>query len=269
MIYEPGIYKNVSFNEYLAIKALSRSEKVKLLQSPSHYMHGEKKETPAMYFGSAYHLSALQPELLEKEYAVRPEGMDFRGAIGKAWKAQAEAAGKKIVTHEESDDMFYMSKRLWNHPTITPLLQNGEPELTIIWKHPDTEILCKARLDWVNMEKHIILDLKSCQDARLSKFANHAWDLKYHIQAADYQYGLYCVTKIEHPFYFIAQEKTAPYEPKLYRASQRFINKGQVEVARAIAIYQECLKSGKWPGYSEEEEELQPPAWVKDNPIIE
>jgi len=261
---QPGIYKGIPFDEYLAIKALSRSDLVLLLQSPAHYMYGDKKETKAMVFGSAYHLSSLQPEILEREFAVKPEGMHFGRGDGPEWKAAALAAGKRIVTHEESDDMFYMSRRLWNHPTITPLLSNGEPELTVIWQHPGTEILRKARLDWVNMEKHIILDLKSCQDARLPKFTNHAWDLKYHIQAADYQYGLYCATKIEHPFFFVAQEKTAPYELKLYRASQRFINKGQVEVARAIAIYQDCLKSGKWPGYSQDEEELQPPAWVKD-----
>jgi hypothetical protein len=259
----PGLY-HMTFDEYLAVPALSRSDIVKLLVSPLKYKEAEDKDTEAMEFGRAYHTYMLEIDRFEKEYIVKPK---FKGKGSKARREEWEEENKdkNTITIEGKDALKAMCDRLYKHPIAGPMLSDeGESELVVVWNDPITGALCKARIDRLNKKIPAEVDLKSCLDAREGPFKKSAWDKGYPIQAAFYRYGLYQVTGIEHPFYFIAQEKKPPYDLIVYKAGPDMLYHGQLACARGLAIYSECLRTDKWPGYPEETKELGVPGWVKN-----
>jgi hypothetical protein len=83
----PGIY-NISFDQYQAIDAVSKSGLDALAISPLHYwtfnLNPERikpKDTAAKVLGSAIHTSILEPERYEKEYVLDPQPEDFPGSL--------------------------------------------------------------------------------------------------------------------------------------------------------------------------------------------
>jgi hypothetical protein len=50
-------------------------------------------------------------------------------------------------------------------------------------------------------------------------------------------------------FVFVCVEKSAPYCVAVYQVDQAAIMQGQLEYHKALAIYQNCITTGIWPGY--------------------
>ena len=104
----------------------------------------------------------------------------------------------------------------------------------------------------------------------LSSFINYG----YHIQAAMYEMGIKAVTgcNIE-KFYFIVQEKEAPYITQLFNPEKTYMLYGQKAVHNGIQKYLECKEKGIWESYSDKVIELriEPPTddlngfWHKEN----
>lgn len=274
---EPGIYPDISNEAYHSGPGLSRSDFVKLLRSPAHYKFPpeEEKETPALLFGEAFHVAILQPKLFEKQYTTLPPDFDGRTTRGKALKADIEASGKQILKYDDFRAIDGMAKALLLHPEIARILETGIPEASCYWRDPAyPDILLKSRIDWLNMKESIILDLKSTTDARPGPFTKHAYDYHYHTQAAHYLSGVSIITGAEHrDFRFAAIEKESPYGLILYPAGDMFLQAGQIEVQKALRIYQDCMEKDYWPCYPTEMQELDIPEWVRrkmqNNVIIE
>lgn len=75
-------------------------------------------------------------------------------------------------------------------------------------------------------------------------------------------YGLTQITgKIHDKFYFVVVEDKAPYELMVYQASEEFLHIGNLDYIKAMEKYVECLKSGEWPGYPQETQQLEPSPW--------
>ena len=259
-----GLVLDVSNEDYHSGPGLSRSDLVRLLQSPAHFKLGEEKEqTPAMVLGQAFHTYTLQSELFDKKFVILPEDYDGRTAKGKALKA--EAGDKQTLKYGEWQDIKGMAEAIRAHPEIARLLMTGLPEVSGYWydlAYP--EILLKCRVDWLNLSENIILDLKSSTEARSEFFTKHAFNFNYHLQAAFYLYVVSTITKTPHrDFYFAVVEKVKPYGVMLYKATEEFIQAGEIEVQKALAIYADCLAKDEWPGYSQEVEPLGLPNWKK------
>uniref|UniRef100_A0A6H2A544 Putative exodeoxyribonuclease 8 PDDEXK-like domain-containing protein n=1 Tax=viral metagenome TaxID=1070528 RepID=A0A6H2A544_9ZZZZ len=272
MIIRPGFYR-IPDDEYHAGPGLSKSDLFLLLRSPAHYKaKEERKETPALILGSAIHVAVFQPKEFERRYVVKPEGMSFVTKEGKAWRSEQE--GSIILSFEDYKTCEGIKKAVRSHPIAADLLSDGEPEVTGYWDDPEApEILCKLRMDWVNKAKRIIVDLKSCMDAREHIFKRDAYNLRYHMQSSWYCYGVTQITRIEHrDFYFIAVEKDPPYGVAVYKASDDMTTEGLKDCAKALGIYKRCMEEGRWPCYPEEIVELGLPGWVtrkEPNFIIE
>ncbi|MCB1809896.1 MAG: hypothetical protein KDJ99_33425, partial [Candidatus Competibacteraceae bacterium] len=69
-----GIVAGIPEDEYHALPRLSQSSIKTLLRSPSHYKHGERKETAAMKQGSLIDIALTEPERLDADYHVVPAG---------------------------------------------------------------------------------------------------------------------------------------------------------------------------------------------------
>lgn len=61
--------------EYRSHPAISRSELAKMSESPEkfkYYREHPEAPTPALIFGQLFHAMALQPETVDKDFAVAP-----------------------------------------------------------------------------------------------------------------------------------------------------------------------------------------------------
>jgi exodeoxyribonuclease VIII len=133
----------------------------------------------------------------------------------------------------------------------------------MFWQMMD--INCKARPDYIRQDKGLILDLKTCLDARSDPFSRSCWNYRYHVQAAYYLDGYRVATEESaEAFLFIAIEKAPPYAVAVYHANEDMIDQGRSEYQRDLITYAECLAKDEWPGYPEEIASLVLPRWTQE-----
>lgn len=264
-------FVNMPAAEYHAVKALSNSGISKLLDIPAKFkawLDGETDEqTEAMLIGSAFHCMALEPEQFKARYHV----MENSGATkaGKDEKALAAAEGKTIITRRQYEEAVPLVNALHRHGMIHRLITDSSSikEYSLFWEEEidGVTIPCKARPDDVtSVERfgHIILDLKSMQNAAPASQPKTILDRGYHRQAWWYMRGLYRAAGIEAKgFYLAAVEKSPPWLPALVEVESAAIEQGGRECLKAMRLYAECTKSGHWPGYPETVIKVDLPDW--------
>jgi hypothetical protein len=141
-------------------------------------------------------------------------------------------------------------------PPTQRILAEGLPQVTMIWRDPKTDVLCKARPDWWRPD--CTADLKTTLEggAQQLRWPREASKHGYHVQAGAYTSGraVLCGGEIV-PFKFIVVEKVKPYPCMAYRTGSATMKKGDSEWNRALALYSECLDLDNWTrGYSDAEE---------------
>jgi len=236
---------------YNAREGLRATILKEILRSPAHakeMMTNPKPPTDAMVNGTLVHKAILQPNLLEK-MVVSPK-FDRRTNAGKAAAADFEATnvGKEIVDQETMDLVKGCVDKIYSHPVARAALSEGKAEQTILWQEDGLDF--KARPDFFT--NSIGVELKTARDASPRGFARQAGSLKYALQAAHYLRGLSHVLGEKHDtFLFVCVETTAPYAVAVYELDQESLKTGRAQWDRAVASYQECIKTGNWPGYSQ------------------
>lgn len=258
------IIPDMSAADYHAHPAVSKSILDKIAKSPLHakaYIEeGLPEPTPAMLFGTAYHMAVLEPERFANTYVVF-EG-DRRTKQGKADYESLITAGASIISRSDLDAITAMSMAVRNHPDAGPLLQGGLPEASIFWKDQDTGIECRCRPDYMrgsipDCPADTLVDLKSCEDASPAAFARSVHNYRYHVQAAHYMHGA-CVGR----FVFIAQEKKPPYAVAVYELDEDAIKQGLALRNRDLQTYASCREFNIWPGYPAGIQTLSLPKWA-------
>jgi exodeoxyribonuclease VIII len=269
---EPGIYKDISNEDYHRGPGLSASGLKLLAQSPSHFKGSVREETPAMRIGTALHTAVLEPDRFADEYVAAPD-IDRRTKAGKEAWAELEQSGKLVLSAKEYGDACGMAEAIRRHSIAVSLVSGGMAERSVYWEctavvadavgEEEVPFLCKARPDYIRplSKGHLVVDLKTTPDAR--DFERSAYSLGYHLQAAHYRSGLnstpYGAPK---SFVFVVVEKTPPYGVMVYDASQEFLNRGHDENTALYSLYAKCLKTGSWPGYEEKIQILSLPKWA-------
>jgi exodeoxyribonuclease VIII len=263
---KPGIYYDISFEDYLAIDAVNSSLlKDVAMRSCQHaqYNKTHPKESDALAKGKLFHTITLQPERFRSEFAIAPK-CDRRTKAGKAdWQTFLDQAGdKQAVSKEDYTEVFEMRKKVYEHPAAIQFVQNGKAEVTCVWVDKPTGLLCKARGDYEHRNFYTIVDLKSTKIASPGGFSREMRQYGYHIQAAFYTDGWKEITGENHDFVIVASEKTAPFCVGCYLVNEYTIEAGQKAYRRALDIYAEALKTGKFTGYSEDIEPIDIPDWA-------
>jgi hypothetical protein len=262
-----GVFQKTT-GDYFQADAISVSGMKKIKVSPMHYKEAEEiVETEAMTFGSAYHAFVLEPEKFEKDYYIFDDSVVCGALIAKgskspratndykAWKESemSFADGKTLLDKEDFKKLEAMKYRLFSHPYAKMLLTNGEPEVGLSGTLQTTagEINVKLKPDYIKSIKHIIVDLKTANDASIDGFTRAAADMDYHIQAAFYSDMVELMTNDQRPqkFVFIAQEKKKPFAFNLFECSPQFIGQGRYEYEMLLQLYKYCIDNNKWPGY--------------------
>lgn len=240
--------------EYRMHPAISRSELAKMSESPEKfkwYKEHPEPPTPALIFGQLFHAMALQPETLEKDFALAPN-VDRRTKARKEAFAEfeKESEGKTVVTADMYQQAEEMTEALYRNGYIKKLLA-GEKEKPFFWTDDLTGEECKCRADCLTTVggNLIIVDLKTTDNAETDAFMRSAVKYQYDLQAAMYSEGVKANTGKKPLFVFVAIEKKPPHAVNILQADELFVKHGYDLYREYIGIYHDCKNTGEWYGY--------------------
>ena len=275
-----GLHADVPESEYHErIPGLISRTAIKHFQhAPAVYkawLDGENEDedsTPALEFGAALHCALLEPPIFAVRYVVEPDFGDCRKTdrttkedakdnktARDAWRLGA--VGKRYLTAADQKAIDGMIATVRAHPYAAKMLVGGSSEITAIWRDEATGLRCKARADYYVGERRLIVDVKTCQDARDSAFARDCAKYGYHLQRALYGDGFAaCGFPIEN-FAFLCIEKKAPYLAKLHMLDIDSTVRGREAVRDAINGMAECLRANEFPGYDPSISTISVPRW--------
>lgn len=142
---------------------------------------------------------------------------------------------------------------------------DGQSEATALWR--EGPIWCRSRLDWLpDGTNHLtIVDVKTVTTgAGPLEWGSSMADLDAAIQAAFYERG---VIKLRKPksarVVFLVVEQDPPYAVGLYRPSGEAMAKAHDAVQATMDIWAQCLRTGEWPAYPKEIQNIDEPAWSR------
>lgn len=255
---ELGIFSGIDELVYHAgagEPSLSVSGAKRLLDSPARFRY-EQDHPPtsdAFDFGHAAHAKVLGVGL---EVTSVPLDLCAKNgarstAEAKAFMAEAKAAGKVVLKPEEIAVIDEMASALEANKAVMALLRDGQPEQSIYWRDPETNLLLRGRSDWVTQlhDSPVIVDYKTCQNANPDDFRWEVGKRFYHQQDAWYREGYEHLTGVPHGFVFIAQEKTAPYLPSVVELDNDARDIGAQRNAVARRVFLDCMTRDHWPAW--------------------
>lgn len=138
-------------------------------------------------------------------------------------------------------------------------LAAGRPEQTVIWK--ERGIWLRARIDWLSIDRRLILDYKTTTDATPAVFNRQITRMGYHIQEAFYRRGIKALTKTNPEFVILAQENVPPYGCSFHAIDAAMQEIADAKVESAIRMWASCLKASNWPGYHNQIHWCGPSTW--------
>ncbi|MFF2009140.1 PD-(D/E)XK nuclease-like domain-containing protein [Streptomyces sp. NPDC058195] len=269
---DPGIYPNLPMDQYHADRAsLSSSGARRLLppSCPALFRHEQDNPRPpkrTFDMGNAAHRLVLGdgPEL------VAVEAPDWRTKAAREERDAIRAAGGVPLLADEYDQVQAMADAIRRHPVASALFApgSGRPETSLFWRDRQTDVMRRARFDWMPDPRNgrlIIPDYKTCRSAEPSALARAVDEYGYHQQADWYRAGARALgIGDEHTaFVFVCQEKTAPYLITVFEPDMAALRIAAAKNRRAINTFAECTESGRWPGYSDDIEYLSLPPYAE------
>lgn len=254
--------------DYNQIVALNNSSFKHLERSPSHYRAWkdgllDAKTTDAQNFGIAAHCAILEPERFADDYLCLPDTSSCitaaqKAVMTKAAKKDLESSNKFLLSFADYQAILHMRHSIYQHPFSKYLLEQGSREWTHTWTDAPSGAFCKCRTDlWLPQHGNLIADVKVCQNLSDEEFGRHVACYKIHRQAAFYSDGLQAEA-----FLIIGMERTPPYAVRVFIVPDFLIKIGRAMYQPLCQLYQECLTSNQWPGFSLKVTPLKMPAYA-------
>jgi len=260
---KPGIYHDLSNEDYHSGPGLSSSAIKSILRSPLHYnweyvLGNRRQATAAMNLGSLVHTLILEPDKFDDDYAV----VDVTTRNTKKYKDAVKAMPEKtIVLSHELYAATEMTKSLGDNQKAMALIDGASREVSMYWDEDGR--LCKCRPDAWREDILICSDLKTTADASPREFERSVIKFGYHISAAWYSRGIHALTgRYPDNWAWIVVESKAPYAVMIYAADEALLEKGDSLCQEALFTLSECEQSGQWPAYSDQIEQITLPAWA-------
>lgn len=260
------IVAGVDFDLYRKANGVNVSSLKEFNRSPLHYRYAKdnpKPTTAAMSLGTAAHCATLEPERFAAEF-VTWTGAVRRGKEWDAFKADAEAAQRLVLTEDERDTALAIAAAVRACPEAMVYLRRGHAEVSMTWQHDEPEMILKGRVDWLTTidGADIVVGLKTTRDLRPREFAAQAARLCYHWQWAYYADGYERITGRIPVMVEIVVESAAPHAVAVYRIPEHVLERGRQEYRAALEQLVQCEASGVWPGPVVGEVEFDLPGWA-------
>ena len=253
---------DISNSAYHGSGDLSRSVAYKMLTStPAQVWHDMQHPTPSdaphFVIGGCTHSATLEPFKLDDEYGVKPETIDGNGPRTSAYKAsfqtmQDHAPDKRWLAPSDYKRCMDMAAEAREHPIMQTYLDDPESviEGTGFFEHEGAS--CKVRPDLWNPGAGVVVDLKTTQNASEKDFAFSVKKFGYVFQACFYLHGVRLMGENPKQFVFVCVEKTPPYLTNAFTLSASDVDSQKSRMSEACKLWASCMKSGVWPGYSDE-----------------
>lgn len=274
-IDRPGVYE-ISAEAYHADPcpepSLSASiAKMLINKTPLHAwtahprlnLNFERAEEEKFDIGNACHSLVLR-DPMAFEIINAP---DWKTKDAREKRAAARAAGKipLLMDHWVRVEAMAYSARLQlsRHQEAKDAFTNGKPEQTLIWREGDA--WCRARLDWLPNAGRFYDDYKStAASADPHSYARVLWNIGHDVQAAFYRRGIKKLKLCDDPqFRFIVQETQTPHALSVIGLTPGALDLADHKVSRAIDIWQTCVRTNHWHGYSLRTCYAEVPAWAE------
>lgn len=242
---------------------LSSTDLRKLLRSPAHYRAPSASPSQAQEIGTLVHECVLEPDMWKACRRSSPK-IDRRTKEGKAlaeWQAAQELEhGIKFVSEDLFEQCEAIARSVHSSVGSTRLLADGVAELSGFTTLLDTNI--RIRPDY--LKDDVIVDLKTCQDARPEAFIRSIFQYGYDVQCSLYLSAAEAIDGKKRDFMWIAVEKEAPYGVCVYQASQEVITRGRQLYEQAIRTYVDCSTWDIWPSYTKEIQTVRIPRYLEN-----
>lgn len=171
--------------------------------------------------------------------------------------------GKTVISQSEFGSIKAMRDAAMSSDMVRMALSAGKPEQSLFWKDEETGVWLRCRPDFLPTVPRFVPDFKTARSAHPNDFRRSTKEFGYHIQAAHYLDGIEQVTGTKpDAFFFIVQEKTAPYLVSLCTLDEEAMLWGARLARRAIRIFAHCLDTGRWPGYDGGVSTIGLPGWA-------
>ncbi len=268
-----GVQHGLSIDAYHGMEGASKTVLDSVAKSPAiAYARHLDPNRPAaeqksgQLEGELAHCAILEPDEFSKRYAVGPDVIRST----KVWKEfEAANAGKKCIKPGEYEAAMRQGESVRRLPEIRDALAAGHPEVSAFWIDPETGVKCRCRPDWVHPcgdAGSILLDVKTYSDASPAEFRRQVARKRYHVQDAFYSDGFQRASGLEVlAFVFVAVETEWPYAANALMLDDLAKTTGRDLYRRDLDTYAECLRTGEWPGYSNQIEIISLPNWAISN----
>jgi exodeoxyribonuclease VIII len=275
----PGIHPGITNEDYHSGPGISKSGLWTIsTKTPAHYRYEEREEqdSAAKDRGTATHLALLEPEKFDTQVFEGPD--DRRGNRWKDAQLAVASQGGVLLTSGDYGKVLRMRDQGEQCTTLRHLRRGAMIEASGYAIDAETGMLCRVRPDIYNPIAGAIADIKSARDGGARGFSRAAAEFGYHMQEAFYTDVWRAATLATHgsggaqamtvdAFVFIVVESTAPFLVSAYELAPSAVDEGREAYKRALRTYAECSVDDVWPGYPEEIEPLDIPAWAYKHTI--
>jgi exodeoxyribonuclease VIII len=257
----PGIYRTHEFLSQSDLKVIAE-------YSPAHfryYRRHPKPDSDPKKLGRASHVAILEPLKFEAMYMKGPR-VDKRTKAGRTlWEEAEESAresGRELLLPEHYDAPDEMRESVRSNPAVSELLEAGVAERASFGKVHGVD--GKALTDYYRPRDHAIVDLKSTRCASRRSFERDIRSYRYHWQAVWYTDLIEAITGKTPSFTIVAVETVPPYGSAVYTIKPDLMAIARREMIETLKIYQECMRTGQWPGYPSHVNEVSAHGWEWD-----
>lgn len=275
----PGIHRNMSMADYLALDALSQEPIRKIVdeceKAAWYYSHlnprRKSDDTDGSDAGTIAHAILLEGsesclaiiDPADHPNATKAKDGDFGLPVGwtnksiRAARDAARAAGKipmlpdKIGAIREmvtAAREFIESCRN-DEPEIWRAFQPGcgHSEVTMLWN--EGAQLCRMRPDRIHDANVVIVDYKGSARSVEPDSWGRSTLPSYYMGAAWYQRGALAVTGKTPAYIYLAQECEEPYLCSLVGCDPARLALGHEKVEEGLRRWHECVRLNRWRGY--------------------
>lgn len=240
--------------------------KMLCLESAVHARHAHPRLNPAAADENGEHFdigTAAHALLLEGSTTIAIiDAKDYRTNVAKAARDAAYADGLTPLLAGRWADVQALvgsaREQLAQHTDGgAEMFLDGKPEQTLVWREDD--VWCRARLDWLRLGA--IDDFKTAESADPDRWARTMFACGFDLQAAFYLRGVKALTGIDAVFRFAVIEREPPHALSVVGLSPSAMTIGEKKVLYALERWQQCLRSGHWPGYPTRTCWVELPPW--------
>ena len=267
---KPGIYTDLTYQEYDAVKAFSNTWASYLDECPAllkyNMQFNQRKDTPALRMGRAVHEAVFEP----RKFGSGETFVESR-KFGRT-KAEQEAKelflseheGKTVLDQDEYAESTEIAAAVLMTKSGSSLIKGAQSEVSIFWTCPDTGVLCKGRIDAWNKKQGVLIDLKTTSDSlREESLQRVIANRRYYRQLAWYSHGLDLLGEPPELQVLIFVQKRKPY-PVVFKAlSFASVIQGKAEMQQLVKKYAECVETNSWPSFPDQVSTIELPAWAQ------